>query len=280
MSDLRVLLDNLTFAEGPRWHQGKLWFSDFYAHEVVAVDENGTRESIVTVPQQPSGLGWMPDGSLLIVSMRDQKLLRFSDGRIELHADLSNYATYWCNDMVVDNQGTAYVGNFGFNRHANETPVPTTLIRVSPSGEASIAADDLWFPNGAVITPDNGTLIVAETRAKRLTAFDINDDGRLNNRRIFAETDNMYPDGICLDSEGAVWVADPHNKEVLRFEDGGKILDKINLDNRGAYACMLGGADGRTLFICTNTDSGPDVANQRSGKIEVTKVTFPRAGLP
>lgn len=280
MSELKVLIDNLTFAEGPRWHDGKLWFSDFYAYEVVTADESGNRETIVRVPEQPSGLGWTPDNKLLIVSMRNQKLLRLEDNGLAEHADLSPYSNYWCNDMVVDVKGGAYIGNFGFNRHANEEPRGTTLVRVSPSGEASIAANDLWFPNGIVITPDNKTLIVAETRAKRLTAFDINADGQLSGRRIFAETDTLYPDGICLDADGAVWVSDPQNKEVVRFKDGGEITDKIILGDRGAYACMLGGEDSRTLFICTNNGSGPDIAAQRSGKIETMRVNIPGAGLP
>jgi sugar lactone lactonase YvrE len=280
MSELKVLIDNLTFAEGPRWHDGQLWFSDFYDYEVVTVDESGKRETIVRVPEQPSGLGWTPDNKLLIVSMRNQRLLRLEDNGLAEHADLSPYSNYWCNDMVVDVKGGAYIGNFGFNRHANEEPRGTTLVRVSPSGEASIAANDLWFPNGIVITPDNKTLIVAETRAKRLTAFDINADGQLSGRRIFAETDTLYPDGICLDADGAVWVSDPQNKEIVRFKDGGEITDKIILGDRGAYACMLGGEDSRTLFICTNNGSGPDIAAQRSGKIETMRVNIPGAGLP
>lgn len=280
MSELKVLIDNLTFAEGPRWHDGKLWFSDFYDYEVVTVDESGNRETIVRVPEQPSGLGWTPDNKLLIVSMRNQKLLRLEDNGLAEHADLSPYSNYWCNDMVVDVKGGAYIGNFGFNRHANEEPRGTTLVRVSPSGEASIAANNLWFPNGIVITPDNKTLIVAETRAKRLTAFDINADGQLSGRRIFAETDTLYPDGICLDADGAIWVSDPQNKEIVRFKDGGEITDKIILGDRGAYACMLGGEDSRTLFICTNNGSGPDIAAQRSGKIETMRVNIPGAGLP
>ena len=212
--------------------------------------------------------------------MRNQKLLCIEDNGLAEHADLSPYSNYWCNDMVVDVKGGAYIGNFGFNRHANEEPRGTTLVRVSPSGEASIAANDLWFPNGIVITPDNKTLIVAETRAKRLTAFDINADGQLSGRRIFAETDTLYPDGICLDADGAVWVSDPQNKEIVRFKDGGEITDKIILGDRGAYACMLGGEDSRTLFICTNNGSGPDIAAQRSGKIETMRVNIPGAGLP
>tara|TARA_B000000437_G_C11619205_1_gene294695 strand:- start:30 stop:806 length:777 start_codon:yes stop_codon:yes gene_type:complete len=257
-----------------------LWFSDFYSHEVITVDEKGTRNTIVSVPEQPSGLGWDKQGELLIVSMRDQKLLRHSNGRLVEHADLSPYSNYWCNDMVVDKSGGAYIGNFGFDRHAGEKPKPTTLVRVDPNGEASIAAEDLWFPNGAVITPDNSTLIIAETRASRLTAFDILQNGELKNRRVFAETSNMYPDGICLDEEGAIWVADPKNKEVIRIKEGGEITDKLELETRGAYACMLGGNDGKTLFVCTNTGSGPDIANQRAGKIETTRVKIAKAGRP
>ena len=280
MSELKILLTDLTFAEGPRWHKGRLWFSDFYAHEVIAVDEKGQRETIINVPEQPSGLGWAPNEELLVVSMRNQKILKLKNNELIEHADLSAHANYWCNDMVVDENGGAYVGNFGFNRHANEKPKGTTLVYVSPSGEPSIAANDLWFPNGTVITPDNTTLIVAETRGRCLTAFNIARDGSLNGRRIFAATENMYPDGICLDAEGAVWVADPQNKEIIRIRDGSEITDRISLGDRGAYACMLGGEDKRTLFVCTNVGSGPEIASKKSGKIETLRVDIPGAGLP
>jgi sugar lactone lactonase YvrE len=281
MRKLTPILENLTFAEGPRWRDGRLWFSDFYAFEVIAVDINGKRETICTVPEQPSGLGWTPDGTLLIVSMRDQKLMRLVDGKLEEHADLSAHANYWCNDMVVDAQGGAYVGNFGFNRHAGEAPRSTTLVRVSPQGVTSVAADDVWFPNGTVISPDGKTLVLAETRAARLTAFDIAGDGSLSNRRVFAETESLYPDGICLDAEGAIWVTDPHAKEIIRFRDGGEITERIKLEGGyGPYACILGGDDLKTLFVCTNLDSGPDIAAGRTGRIEITKVDVPGAGLP
>jgi sugar lactone lactonase YvrE len=281
MKKLTSILDNLTFAEGPRWRDGRLWFSDFYAYEVIAVDIQGNRETICTIPEQPSGLGWTPDGVLLIVSMRDQKLVRLEDDKLVEHADLSEHANYWCNDMVVDAQGGAYVGNFGFNRHGGEEPRSTTLVRVTPEGAASIAADGLWFPNGTVITPDGETLVVAETRAERLTAFDIAGDGSLSNRRVFAETAGLYPDGICLDAEGAIWVTDPHAKEIIRFRDGGEITERIKLEGGyGPYACMLGGDDLKTLFVCTNLDSGPEIAKGRTGRIEITKVDVPGAGLP
>lgn len=280
MREIKTLLDGLTFAEGPRWRDGRLWFSDFYAHEVIAVDLEGNRETVVAVPGQPSGLGWTPDGNLLVVSMRDQKLMRFEPSGLVEHADLSGYSNYWCNDMVVDVRGGAYVGNFGFNRHAGEEPRATTLVHVTPKGQVSVAADGLWFPNGTVITPDGKTLVVSETRAHRLTAFDVAVDGTLSNRRVFAEIENMYPDGICLDQEGAIWVSDPHNREVVRIRDGGEVTDRFVLGDRGAYACMLGGVDRRTLFICTNIDSGQKIATERTGKIEVTRVEVPGAGLP
>ena len=212
--------------------------------------------------------------------MRDQRVLKLEHELLVEHANLSELSTYWCNDMVVDQHGGAYVGNFGFNRRAGEQACPTTLVRISPDGTPSIAADGLWFPNGMVITPEGDMLVVAETFAHRLTAFDIAVDGSLSNRRIFFEDSDMYPDGICLDMEGAVWVADPHNNEVVRVLEGGAIQDRISLGDRGAYACALGGPDGRTLYICTNKGSGPENAANRAGKIEFTKVAVPGVGSP
>ena len=280
MRNIATLLEGLTFPEGPRWRSGRLWFSDFYSHKVIQVDENGNSKTVVEVLEQPSGLGWMENGNLLVVSMRDQRILRMENDTLVQHADLSDLSTYWCNDMVVDKAGGAYVGNFGFNRRNGEEPCPTNLIRVSPEGRPSLAADGLWFPNGMVITPDGNRLIVAETFGHRLTVFDVLQDGSLSNRKIFAENVEMYPDGICLDAEGAIWVADPRNKEVVRIEEGGKIIEKISLKDRGAYACALGGSDGCTLFICTNTGSGPDNAKARSGKIEFTTVSVPGVCSP
>ena len=203
-----------------------------------------------------------------------------ADMRAEM-ADLSALVGGPCNDMVVDAQGGAYVGNFGFNRHGGEEPRSTTLVRVTPEGATSIAADGLWFPNGTVITPDGKTLVVAETRAERLTAFDIAGDGSLSNRRVFAETAGLYPDGICLDAEGAIWVTDPHAKEIIRFRDGGEITERIKLEGGyGPYACMLGGDDLKTLFVCTNLDSGPEIAEGHTGRIEITQVDVQGAGLP
>lgn len=275
-----VLLDDLTFPEGPRWHEGRLWFSDFYTHRVIALGLDGKAETIVAVPQQPSGLGWLPDGRLLVVSMLDQKLMRLDTGGLVEAADLSSVATSLCNDMVVDGEGRAYVGNFGFNRHAGEAFRTATLARVDPDGTVSVAADELRFPNGAVITPDGKTLIVAETQGNRLTAWDHNADGSLANQRLFADLGENYPDGICLDAEGAIWVADPRNNETFRVAEGGAVLERISTGDHGSYACMLGGADRRTLFICTNSMSGPEAAEKRDGRIEICQVDVPGAGWP
>jgi len=277
---LDVLLDGLTFAEAPRWRDGKLWFSDFYSHRVMCVGLDGRAETIVEVPQQPSGLGWRPDGTMLIVSMRDRRLLRLDGTTLRLVADLSTLAGGYCNDMVVDAAGRAYVGNFGFDRHAGEAPRTTVLARVDPDGRTTVATGGLMFPNGTVITPDGKTMIIAETYAQRLTAFDIGPDGTLGNRRVFAALDGVFPDGICLDAEGAVWVADARAPHVLRVVEGGRIARTIATGDRRTYACMLGGSDRRTLFICTNTNSGPDMADKRDGRIETVRVDVPGAGLP
>ena len=277
---LEPLLDGLTFGEGPRWHGGKLWFSDFYVHQVRTVDESGKAETIVEVPGQPSGLGWRPDGTMLIVSMTDRRLMRFAGGKLSVEAELNPLATGHCNDMVVDGAGRAYVGNFGYDRHAGEEMRPATLIRVDPDGSVHQAAEGLMFPNGTVITPDGKTMIVAETFAKRLTAFDIGADGTLSNRRVWAETPTCNPDGICLDAEGAIWVTGAFTHHMVRVREGGTTTHDMDLGARNAYACMLGGVDGRTLFVITNIGSGPAIAEKREGRIEIMRVDVPRAGLP
>ena len=278
MSD--VLVDGLTFPEAPRWRDGKLWFSDFYSHRVLAVDLTGRLETVVEVPQRPSGLGWTADGTLLVVSMLDRRLLRVERGTTRVVADLSALATGPCNDMVVDAAGRAYVGNFGFDRHRGEPERTTCLARVDPDGRVTRAADDLHFPNGTVITPDGRTLIVAETLAHRLTAFDVAADGALSNRRVLATIDGCFPDGICLDAEGAVWVADARSNRVIRVRADGAIDRALVTGQRGAYACMLGGSDRRTLFVLTNTGSGPAMADKTDGRIETYRVDVPGAGLP
>ena len=281
-----VLIEGLTFTEGPRWRDGRLYFSDFFTHRVLAVDTKGNMETIVETAQQPSGLGWSPDGSMLIVSMNDQKLLSFSNGELSEVADLSQLATHFCNDMVVDKKGNAYVGNFGFDLHAGEPIKPTNLILVRPGEEPCVVAENIFFPNGTVITPDDKTLIVGETFASCLTAFDINEDGTLANRRVWADLRSIeegytpVPDGICLDAEGAIWVASPSTNDVIRVQEGGALLDKVEVD-RGAFACMLGGENGNTLFISTANGSTEETClEERSARIEVIDVDVPRAGLP
>lgn len=277
---LEPFLEGLSFGEGPRWHEGRLWYSDFYVHQVRRVDESGHAETVVEVPGRPSGLGWRPDGTLLIVSMTDRRLMRFADGKLSVEAELSSLAPAPCNDMVVDGKGRAYVGNFGYDRHAGEAPRTTCLVRVDPDRSVHQAADGLMFPNGTVITPDGKTMIVGETFAHRLTAFDVAADGTLSNARLWAEIDGCYPDGICLDAEGAIWVSDPFGRRVLRVLEGGRITHSVDLAPRGAYACMLGAADRRTLYVVTNSGSGPAMADKRDGRIETMRVDVPGAGWP
>jgi sugar lactone lactonase YvrE len=283
MPTVETVVDGLRFPEGPRWHDGALWFSDMHALVVLRVDgATGHTEVVVRVPNQPSGLGWDAEGRLLVVSMRDRRLLRVVDGEAEVVADLSALATSLCNDMVVDRAGRAYIGNFGFDFLAGEAPRGAVLARVDPDGTVVAAADDLRFPNGTVISPDGSTLVVAETFAARLTAFDVDQsDGGLTNRRVWAQLDSgAVPDGICLDAEGAIWVASPTTNEVLRVAEGGRVLDRV-ATGRGAFACMLGGDDRRTLFVCTAVSSDPAVtAGDASARIEAVAVDVPGAGLP
>ncbi len=275
---LDLLIDGIDFGEGPRWHDGRLWYSDFFQHAVYAVTPEGARERIVEVPQQPSGLGWLPDGRLLIVSMLDQRLLRLEDGgRLVEHADLTAIATGPCNDMVVSATGHAYVGNFG--APTPDGPPEAALAHVTPDGHVTEAARGLRFPNGSVITPDGRTLIVAESAGSALTAFDINGDGSLTNRRTWAPLD-ARPDGIALDAEGGIWLADAGGRRVLRVLEGGEVTHTIDTGD-GTYACMLGGNDGRTLYILTAPGhTAEDCAGKRAGRILHTRVNVPRAGWP
>lgn len=279
-----ILLDGLKFPEGPRWHEGRLWFSDMHAHRVMTVEESGQTSIICEVPNRPSGLGFTPDGRLLVVSMTDRKLLCLNSNLgLQEVSDIGSMAGGDANDMVVDDQARSYIGNFGFDYSNDEKFKPASLVMVRPDGVAQVVAEELLFPNGSVITADGGRLIVAESYGRRLTAFDINrDDGTLSNRRIWAEVDPATPDGICLDDDGAIWVASPVTEEFIRVLEGGVVTDRIKLPpGKGAYACMLGGADGRTLFLCTSEGSQEDrVAGRSRGWIETVRVDVPRAGRP
>ncbi len=281
MTTPKVVAEGLSFPEGPRWRDGALFFSDFYRHTVFRLPPGGDLQAVAKVENQPSGLGWLPDGRMLIVSMKDRRLLRQEkDGSLAEHANLFDLAGYHCNDMVVDTSGRAYVGNFGYNHYEEPEERLADLIRVDPDGTASVAAKGFHFPNGAVITPDGKTLIIGETRAKRLSAFDIAADGSLSNRRVWADLGDGFPDGICLDAEGGVWVADPRNNETFRVIEGGDVTMRISTGRNGSFACMLGGDDRKTLYICTSSGSGPGAAEKRDGRIEAIRVAVPGAGQP
>lgn len=286
----QILAEGIYFGEGPRWHEGRLWFSDFYAHRVASVGLDGDLRTELELDGQPSGLGWMPDGSLLVVRMELRQVWRrWPDGRFDLHADLADHSAHLCNDMVVDAAGRAYVGNFGFDLDAamrDRGPAgviadhPVTMIAlVQPDGTVCDAApgERFGFPNGMVITPDGGTLILAETFGQQLTALDIGADGTLTGRRIWAPVAPRLPDGICLDAAGAVWIANPAAPECARIAPGGEVLDTVTTGNLNCYACMLGGPEGRHLFMLV---APPDAAKAPLGKVLVTEVDVGRAGWP
>lgn len=275
----RVLYSGGAFLEGPRWRAGRLWFSDMHGGEILTLDMDGNTETVASVPQRPSGLGWLPDGRMLAVSMIDRKLLRMEAGELVVHADLSGLAPHECNDMVVDRQGRAYVGHFGFDHFSHAEFQPASLIAIETDGSTRVVADRLRFPNGTVITDDGRTLIVGETYGRCLTAFDVETDGSLSHRRVWADI-GMAPDGICLDAEGCIWVASPTERALVRVREGGVIASRIEVGRR-AIACMLGGPDRRTLFALTAETTQPDRALQlRSARIETVDVDVPGAGLP
>lgn len=289
----RVVAEGLYFGEGPRWREGRLWFSDFWAHAIKSVSLAGDVRVEVTVDgDRPSGLGWLPNGDLIFVSMERRKLMRRGpDGQVREHADLSGVATWHCNDMVVDAQGRAYVGNFGFDldhllaeraagRGADLHTSTADLAMVTPDGKVSRAATGLRFPNGTVITPDGKTLIVGESMGSSLAAFDVAADGTLSNQREWADIRPRLPDGICLDAEGAIWIANPAAPECARIAEGGQVLEVIDT-GQNCYACMLGGDDGRTLFMLTAPSSIPgEVSAAPKGKIVVADVDVAHAGRP
>ena len=280
-SDVQVLMTGIAFGESPRWHDGRLWFCDWGAQELIAVDLEGKSEVIVRVPSFPFCIDWLRDGRLLIVSASDRRLLRREpDGSIVTHADLSRLSKNPWNDIVVDGRGNTYVDNIGFDFPGGEF-APGILALVTPDGSARQVADGVAFPNGIVVTPDNATLILAESYANRLTAFDIAADGTLSNRRLWADLDRGVPDGICIDAENAVWYADVPNMRCVRVREGGEVLQTIDLD-RGCFACMLGGSDRKTLFIVAREWRGPTsmAAPKRTGQVLTVKVSTPGAGWP
>jgi sugar lactone lactonase YvrE len=277
-----IVLDGLAFPEGPRWHDDRLWFSDQHDHRVVAMNVDGKAETIIELPNQPSGLGWLPDGRLLVVSMLDRRVLRREpDGSLVVHADLADLAVAQCNDMVVDARGNAYVGHFGFDMYGGADPRDASVILVTPDGAARVAADGIKFPNGSVITPDGATLLVGESWAARIRAFDVAVDGSLSNPRVWAQLEGATVDGMCLDAEGAIWAACPFSGRCVRVLAGGEIVDEVKVTHPGAFACMLGGADRRTLYACTAPTHVPaDTRSARGGRIEAVTVDVPGAGRP
>jgi sugar lactone lactonase YvrE len=281
MRQFKVLRDDLCFGEGPRWHDDRLYYSDMHAHTVNALDLSGRNEVIVEVAANPSGLGWLPDGRMLIVSMTDRKVLRLENGALKLHADLSRLASSHCNDMVVDLHGRAYVGNFGYDFFKGEAQKTAELVMVAPDGAARVVVSEMGFPNGTVIPPDGKTLIVGESFRHCMTEFDITADGSLTNRRVWAELgEKSMPDGIALDAEGAIWIASPFSHELLRVKRGGEVVERIKREQM-PIACALGGPDRRTLYLLTSESVEPDECrSKRSARIESTVVEVPGTGLP
>ncbi len=275
-----LLLDGLMFPEGPRWHQNKLWFTDQHARQIKTVDINGNFQLIAELSDLPGGLGWLPDGRLLVVSMRNRQLLVLEQEELRLFADLSDFASFHCNDLLVDQQGRSYVGNFGYDLHGGAALSTAEIILVSPEGKPEVVSNEVIFPNGMVITPDGNTLIVAETFASRLSSFSIQPDGSLGKRELWADLDGAFPDGICLDQENGIWVACPNTGDVVRVKQGGVVTDRVEAIGN-AYACMLGGAERNTLFVLTSeTDDPEEAVRTCSGRIEVVGVRVPSAELP
>ena len=278
-----VLMSGIQFGEQPRWHEGRLWFSDWGPREVIAVDLAGHSEVVLRAPSFPCCVDWLPDGRLLVVSGGEGRLLRREeDGSLVTHADLSAASRPPAgNELVVDGRGSIYVNGGGFNLMAGEPFAPGVVVQVKPDGSSRVVAGDLAFPNGMLVTPDNATLIVAESYAKRLTAFDVAADGNLSNRRVWADLSSGVPDSICLDGEGAVWYADVPNKRCVRVREGGEVLQVIVLD-RGCFACALGGPDRRTLFMVATQWKGPTgmFSGPRTGQVLATEAPAPGVGWP
>ena len=281
-TQLEVLADGFVFLEGPRWRDDRLWMSDMYGKAIYTITEAGSVSKVAEVPNQPSGLNFLPDGRLVTVSMTDHKLYVVDDaGRLSEYADLSALVTGQINDSVVDGAGNIYVGNMGCDLTAGEELAPANLVRVAVDGSTTVAAEELVFPNGTVITPDGGTLICAEMFANRLTAFTRAADGTLSNRRVWADIGERQPDGICLDEAGAVWVSCFNTGEFIRVVEGGELTESIKTPDKLAIACNLGGADGRTLFAMTYEGELADIASgAKNARVEVCRVEVAGSGSP
>jgi sugar lactone lactonase YvrE len=284
MSKPKILLTGLGMGESPRWHGDRLWFSDMVTQQVGRVDLSGHGEVVTKVEAGPMGLGWLPDGTMLVVSSMDGRLLRCdADGSLSAHADMSSLSPHPFSDMVIDGRGNAYITNIGFDfaQGFGGEGLPGTAFLVTPQGEARQVADAMGFPNGLVVTPDNSTLIIAESYANRLTAFDIADDGSLSNRRLWADLGDGVPDGLTLDAENAVWYADVPNRRCVRVQEGGDVLQTVDVD-RGCFACVLGGPQNTTLFIVAAQWLGEESmqSQERTGQVLTVEVAVPGAGSP
>ncbi|MEV6985925.1 SMP-30/gluconolactonase/LRE family protein [Sphaerisporangium sp. NPDC051017] len=296
--ELQTLATGGAYFEAPRWHDGLWWVSDLYRKGIFTYTSEGKEEQVVALEHQPSGLGFMPDGSLLYVSQEDHRIYRrAADGTTTLHADVSEHCRGDLNDLVVDERGYAYAGFFGFDPFAGEPPAKAAVIGIDPEGDHRVLARDMVFPNGSVITADGRTLIVGEGLAGRYTAFPIQADGSLGERRVWAELSkapdfssfdalmaglDLILDGCCLDAEGLIWAADPQNARVIRVREGGEIVEEIKApEGQNIFACMLGGFDGRTLLLCIAPGL---VDNDRLGglaaTLQTTRVEVPHAGRP
>lgn len=298
MKDFTTLISGRSYLENCRWHEGRFWASDLYAHEVLAVSMDGHVEVVASVPQQPAGLGWLPNGDLLIVSMIDRKLMRrLPGGELVVHADLSSVTGSWLSDMVVSPRGDAYLGPVGFDVMASKPEVqPTTTFHVTPDGTVRAHGADILLPNGHAISPDGKTLVLSESFGARLTAFNISEDGSLAGQRIWADFGGrrepvgsleeyiasgvIVPDGLCFDAEGALWMADAYNGRALRVREGGEILDEVKYRNV-VPSVTLGGEDGRTLFLCSSESSHDEYCKAtHTSEVVYTRVDVPHGGYP
>jgi carbohydrate kinase (thermoresistant glucokinase family) len=271
--ETQILLDQLMFPEGPRWRDNRLWFTDQHAQQVVRVDLQGNSEILAQLDDLPGGLGWLPDGRLLVVSMTKRQILALDNGELTLYADLHGLASFHCNDLLVDPQGRCYVGNFGFDLHGGKPQSPAELIQVNLDGKPQLAAEQLIFPNGCALSPDGKTLLVAETFACRITAFSVAEDGSLSQRRVWAELNGAFPDGIALDSQQNLWIAAPNRSRLLLVKEGGEVLREV-IPVGDPYACMVGGNEGEILFIASAETDDPEEAKRlRSGRIEMFRLS-------
>ena len=291
-----VIGSGLSYLEGPRWHDGRIWVSDFYTHRILSFAADGAMTVEAEIDDQPSGMDWLPDGSLVVAAMRSRTVRRIAaDGSQSVYADLSELATWHLNDLIVDAGGNTYVGNFGFDLMNGGDPSRATVVCIDLQGKARVVVEDAYFPNGAVITPDGATMIMAESFAQRLTAFDLGEDGSLTNRRVWAAfgeeptADTLEamlaqvataPDGITLDAEGCVWFADGFGQRLVRAREGGEIVEEIPTEEP-VFACMLGGESGRTLYVCSAPSfAEAEASTNHRARLLAYEVDVARAGRP